>query len=565
MSKVLRFENTAKVQVALAEKYLKKGDLPSAVQAYRLAYGMSGDESLCVSMGEAYLHAGLVDVAFDSYCEAYVKGNRSTQCFFGLCRAAFFLGYDKDSGDYFKKIFLGEANDVNQFDYEMDELGEEFSEVTGGVENKGFTFVKSSTEKAFDEEVLALVRNNPEKALPYFENVPKSSKLFYEARNNIALIKLMLGSFQEAYDECCKILRAKPNDVFALSTMLATLASMGEKEKAREIAKKIDRLAIVDEEDLRKVSLAMCQAEIHDYAVKYLEKLRCQQYDKNVMVLKAIAYHNVGKNDRALDLIKNLRKLYPKDEPFITDTELKMRYDDSTLPYSVIMLHGETLLHIGESRRLFGAEEDEKIFDFDTFVEKIKDERNYRLLYWYLTNHAYFCKNDEILILFRLAQTGDERCMDFLTEILRDINVENDLKCKSIRILVCNGYDKAIHLVQGARIKSSKPIYPVDYVKATEQGKNALLWADAFSIVYSELFMRGENFEEELCAIAEKVRDNIMQVEKNRLRSPFALAAVMFQKTKLGKSFQEKEIREIFGVTNETFKKYEKLCDGDNI
>lgn len=564
MSKVLRFENTAEVQMSLADEYMKKGNVPSAVNAMREAYKISGDTSTCVAMGESYLQAGLVDMAFDSFVEAYVKGNTSIQCLFGLCRTAFFMGYDKESGEYFKKIFLHNTEELQKMNYEIDIMGEEFEEVTGGVKNKGFSFVNSNEEKRFDEDILALVRNNPEKALPYFENVPKSSKLFYEARNNIALIKLMLGSFEESLAECNYVLSHKPNDVFALSTMLAAYASLNQKDKAESIAKKIDSLAVTDEEDIRKIALAMCQAELHDFAVKYLDKLHFQKYDKNVMLLRAIAYYNSGNKKGGLSILKDMKKLYPKDTIMLSDTEFKMKVGQvEVLPYSVIMLHGETLFHIGESRALFGAEKMENDFDFDAFVIKLKEERNYRLLYWYLTNHAYFCKDDEIVILFRLCQTKDEKCIGLLTEILRDMNVEGYLKCKCVRVLVCSGYDKVLHLVQGVNIKSSLPVYPKDYMTITEKSRTGLLWADAYAIAYSELFMREQRFEQKLCEYAEKVWEKLEFLPDYYLCTPFALAAVMYKSVAENVKLSNKELSNVFGVNIKTLKKYETICNGE--
>lgn len=563
MNKVLRFENTAKVQLSLADEYMKKGNVPSAINAMRASYKISGDTSSCVTMGEFYLQVGLVDMAFEAFAEAYTKGNKSIQCLFGLCRTAFFMGYDKESGEYFKKIFLQNTEELQKMNYEVDEMGEEFEEVTGGVKNRGFSFVNSSEEKHFDEDLLSLVKNNPEKALPYFENVPKSSKLFYEARNNIALIKLMLGSFEESLAECNYVLSHKPNDVFALSTMLAAYASLNQKEKAQNIANKIDSLAVTDEEDIRKIALAMCQAELHDFAVKYLDKLHFQKYDRNVMLLRAIAYYNSGNKKGGLSILKDMKKLYPKDSIMLSDTEFKMKVGQVVLPYSVIMLHGETLFHIGESRALFGAEKEEKDFDFDTFINKLKDEKNYRLLYWYLTNHAYFCKDDEIIILFRLCQTKDKNCIALLTEILRDINVDDHLKSKCIRVLICNGHDEVLHLVQGVNIKSSLPIYPEDYMVITDKSRMGLLWANAYAIAYSELFMREEGFEQKLCEYAENVWKKLEFLPDNYLCTPFALAAIMYKNVVQNVMLSNKELSNVFGVNLKTLKKYENICNGE--
>lgn len=563
MSKILLFENTAQTQLSIADECLARDDLPSAIKAMRTAYDIDKDPALLIEIGEAYLHTGLVGAAFESFSEAYAKGFVSTQCLFGLSRAAYFLGYDKESADYFKKIFLKNLADVDKLTADVGDLGEEFVEVTGGMANRGFTFVGEQGSKSFDDDMVTMVREDPEKALPYFENVPKSSKLFYEARNNIALIKLMLGSLHEALEECNFVLAHKPNDVFALSTLLATYSAMGFRDKAVSIAEKLDGLAIVDEEDLRKVALAMCQAELHTYAVKYLDKLFVQRYERNVMLLKAIAYYNVGDDKRAIATVRDMRKLFPKDDVMLADVEAKIKArEEKVLPYSVIMMHGETLRHIGEARVLFGADKEDGEFNYYEFFTKLKEDKNYRLLYWYLTNHAYFCKNDEIAILFRLAQTGEDVCYDLICEVLRDFGVGEYLKCKCIRVLVCHGYDKKIHLLLGAKIRESKPLYPQNYAQAVDKGNNHLAWADAFAVAYSELFLRYEGFEEELKIVAEEVYNKIVGLQTH-IKSPFALAAVMYKRMSAVGKIKVKDLCKIFGISSETLKKYETIINED--
>ena len=102
---------------------------------------------------------------------------------------------------------------------------------------------------------------------------------------------------------------------------------------------KIDALAVTDEEDIRKIALAMCQAEMHTFAVKYLDKLYFQRYAKNVMLLRAIAYYNSGNKKGAIAILKDMKKLFPKDVLLLSDTESKMKVEEvEILPYSVVMM-----------------------------------------------------------------------------------------------------------------------------------------------------------------------------------------------------------------------------------
>lgn len=566
MAKVLRFENTAELQIQLADKYLSEGKIPSAVQALKNAINYGGEKSCRMQLGEVYLRAGLVGQAFDTFIKAYADGDDGTQCLFGLCRSSFFMGYDVESAEYFKKIFLKNLSEITKnqdFGYDIEEMSEEFSAITSMVPNNhGFTFVKNNECREFSEEVMNLLRENPEKALPYFEAVPKSSPLYYEARNNIALINLMLGATEEAKEECKRVLAHDDKDVFALSTLLASYSALGDTDGVKRIVKRIDAIKVTDEERIRKIALAMCQSRMHDKAVKYLTLLDEHRYEKNIMLLLAIAYYNTNNVSKSLAMLKDMQKLYDKDTVMIGDFIRRVSEGvEGEIEYSVNMPHKAVLNNITRCRKWFGADYDDVCFDTSGLVEVLKSEENYRLLYWYLTNHAYMYKSDEIILLFRLCETGDERAIGMLIDLLLDGEVEDYLKCKAIRVLVSGGWKKKTYMVKGAKIVSTEPRYPRVWKDAIERANDIdLVWTEAYSIAYSELFMRYEDFEEELELIGETVYYNIKDLDPQTVRTPFAIAAVMYKRVKACEGTKDAKIREIFAVSPKTFIKYDKMC-----
>lgn len=566
MAKILRFENTAELQLQLADKYLSEGKIPFAVQALKNAVDCGGDSSIRMQLGEVYMRAGLVGPAFDVFAQAYADGDDSTQCLFGLCRTAFFMGYDVESADYFKRIFLKNLSELTKNQgqgYDIDEMSEEFSAITSMIpDNHGFTFVKNNESREFSEEAMRLLRENPEKALPYFESIPKSSPLYWEARNNVALINLMMGAVNEAKEECKKVLAHDDKDVFALSTLLATYSSLMDDEGVDMIVKRIESIEVKDEELIRKIALAMCQSGIHDKAVKYLLLLDEHKYEKSIMLLLAIAYYNTSNVSKSLAVLRDMQKLYEKDCVMISD--FIRRVSDGTeleMEYSINMPHNAVLKNITRCRKWFGADYDDVCFDSSGLVEVLKSEQNYKLLYWYLTNHAYLYKSDEIVLLFRLCETGDERAIGMLVDLLLDGEVEDYLKCKAIRVLISGGWDRKTYMVRGAKIVITEPKYPKVWNNAIKRGHDIdMLWTEAYSIAYSELFMRHEGFEDELADLAETVYHNVKNYDNQTIRTPFAIAAVMYRRIKACEGEKDATIREIFAVSPKTFIKYEKTC-----
>ena len=549
----------------LADKYLSEGKIPSAVQALKTAI-ICGDKSARMQLGEVYLRAGLVGQAFDVFSEAYADGDDSTQCLFGLCRTAFFMGYDTDSGDYFKQIFLKNMSEITKnhdFGYDVDEMSEEFSAITSMVpDNHGFTFVKNNDSREFSEEIMNMLRESPEKALPYFESIPKSSPLYWEARNNIALINLMLGASCEAKEECKRILTHDDKDVFALSTLLASYSALGDKKGVERIVSRIDGIDIKGDERIRKVALAMCQSNIHDKAVKYLNLLDEHRYEKSIMLLLAIAYYNVGDKKNSLLTLKDMQKLYTRDYVLISDFIRRVSEGvEKVIDYSINMSHNGVLNNISRCRKWFGADYEDVCFDATKLSDVLKSDENYQLLYWYLVNHAYLYKSDEIILLFRLCETGNERAIKLILDLLMDKDVEDYLKCKAIRVLVSGGWEEKLQMVRGVKIITSTPKRPNSWKEAINRGNDVdLLWTEAYSIAYGELVMRHAGFEEELKELSDQVYENIKMIDPQSLRTPFAVAAVIYKRIKATAEENDNRVREIFAVSPKTMIKYEKIC-----
>ena len=153
--------------------------------------------------------------------------------------------------------------------------------------------------------------------------------------------------------------------------------------------------------------------------------------------------------------------------------------------------------------------------------------------------------------------------MALIRELLTDFSVDGELKSKCVRVLVCSGYEESIYLVLGASIKKIKLVYPEGFEDARDGRGDCLLWAQAYAIAFSEMVLRGVDFGEELKSVAEDVRYRLNAECIAKMRSPFALAAIMFKQTQEYAHATVKELCEIFGISSETLKKYEKILNKD--
>ncbi len=559
MSKILEFKNDSATQFNIAEDHIRRNDFPSAVQALRNAVEL-GERGARIALGEAYLHSGLIVQAFETFVEAYCEGDRSGPCLFGLCRSSFLLGFDEDSAEYFKEIFYNNPTFADTLpEGVVEELGTAISEFSeSNLPDKGFVFVGKKEQKEFDSDKIEMIRTNPERALPYFESFTPSSPLYVEARNYVALIYLLEGSPEIAMRECEEILSKEEDNLFAMSTLVVCYNALGLSEKEENTVKRLKSIDVADLDLVVKIALAMCQANRHADAIEYFEKLDERRYEKSSLILLAIAYHNNGNTDKAKRTIRDAQKLYKKDGAYLTVLSEIMHRGASKLDYSVNLSGGMALAVIAEVRSWFYLDGDQG-FDFDRFILLMRSERNYRLLQWYLTSGVRYGEEDDETMLFRLVQTQDERCIGLVKEIMRDFYAGDEIKCKCLRALLLGSYGREIQLLQGATVLLSKPVYPNNYETDILPGEdNAVLYTDAFAYAYIKAFLSADGFEKRLAQSAEEVRAKVLSAPKGYLRSPYALGAVLFAKAFEEENYKEKELCNIFAISESTLKKYTK-------
>ena len=564
MSKILKFSNTSEMQFEIAEDYIKRKDFPSAVNALRTAVSL-GEKGARIALGEALLHAGLIVQAFDTFVSAYANGDKSGPCLFGLCRTSFLLGYDEESARYFKEIFYTNPSFVEGLpDGAVEELGQAITDISSdNGEDHGFTFVGESYIKEFDSEKLEQIRICPEKALPYFESFTKKSPLYLDARNYVALIYLLQGESEIAMKEGEKILELDNKNIFAMSTLIASYSSLGLYEKEEEIIDRIDKENVTDQDLIVKVALALCQANRHSDAVRYFEKLDERKYEKNTIVLLSIAYHNSGEHEKAKKVIRDAQKLYVKDQAFLITLAEMMHRNKDVLDYSVTLSGGVALALIAEVRSWFDLTKKSKNFDFDALSERMKDERSYWLLYWYLTSSAKYAEEDDEFILFRLMQARDDRSLMLIKEIMIDFSANEEIKCKCLRALLWGMYKKEVYILQGASIVTTNPIYPQHYEEdILSDQSNAILYTDAYAYAYIKAISLFVGFEKNLRNEFDKVREKVMLAPNGYLRSPYALSAVIFASAVKEENLSEKEVCDMFMISRATYKKYYQYLYG---
>jgi tetratricopeptide (TPR) repeat protein len=146
------------------------------------------------------------------------------------------------------------------------------------------------------------------------EAVPESSEQFREAANYLALIELSDGRYDEGLRLTEKVLGKNETDINALTTRILALNMLGNADRVRAAAVQLDGLGITEWPETAKIALCFCQISDAERAHKYLFKsLKTLPYDRDMLLLFAIAAANTGRAAEAKDAMLKLQLIYPRD------------------------------------------------------------------------------------------------------------------------------------------------------------------------------------------------------------------------------------------------------------
>ena len=151
-----------------------------------------------------------------------------------------------------------------------------------------------------------------DKAIEEFEKVDEGNPRYLSARNYIAMCNIICDKAEEAEAECLSILKIKPNDVQALTTLAAVKTEQKKADEGRELAYRLVHLNAKNPDDIYKIATVCCENKLHAEAFELFCKLEGEfEYDTTVLYFKAIAAYNSGNFDACFDAFDRLLTINP--------------------------------------------------------------------------------------------------------------------------------------------------------------------------------------------------------------------------------------------------------------
>ena len=150
------------------------------------------------------------------------------------------------------------------------------------------------------------------KAIAEFDKVDERNKSFVTARNYIAMSYIICDKPQKAEKECLEILKIKPDDVHALTTLVAVKTEQKKYDESRALAERLLKLDISAPDDIFKIATVCCENSMHEEAFNLFTRLEGSlPYDSSVMYFKAVSAFNCGKYSECFNAFDKLLTINP--------------------------------------------------------------------------------------------------------------------------------------------------------------------------------------------------------------------------------------------------------------
>ena len=150
------------------------------------------------------------------------------------------------------------------------------------------------------------------KAIEEFDKIDSKNKSYITARNYIAMSYIIDDNTQEAERECLEILKIDPDDVHALTTLVAVKTEQKKYDESKELAERLLKLKISAPDDIFKVATVCCENGMHEEAFKLFSRLEEKMgYDCSVLYFKAISAFNCGKYESCFAAFDKILTINP--------------------------------------------------------------------------------------------------------------------------------------------------------------------------------------------------------------------------------------------------------------
>lgn len=227
----------------------------------------------------------------------------------GLAIAYMNLGNDHFSAYYYNKL-LGASPEIGE------EMRGDIMESFLSHEFNPLKFVYPPEIADYSDTIskgVQLMKDGEyEKAVEVFDEVDSRSDFYVKAQNYAAMSYLINDKSEKAEEVCNNILEKKPDNVHALTTLVAVKTEQKKYDDSKQLAKKLLSLNIDTPDDIFKVATVCCENGMHAEAYQLFDKLdEKMPFDSAVLYFKAISAFNSGQYDKCFNAFDRLLTANP--------------------------------------------------------------------------------------------------------------------------------------------------------------------------------------------------------------------------------------------------------------
>ncbi len=314
MAKTLDIDLSDDRLISIAADLVDAHDYVNALKMLNKNRKISGDdEDSLMLYAEIYDDLGLYEKSVNGwfkYLDLAGDIGDLSDCYEGLAVGFMNLGNEHYSAYYYNKLLMetGELDDVAR-----KEIIENFMTEQENPLKFAYPPELADCSEIFGNGVEFMKAGEYDKAVEEFDKIDEGNPKYLDARNYIAMCKVISDKMDEARQECENLLKKHPDDVQATSTLAAVLGEQGLADEARALAERLLALDVKDGDNTYKIATVCCENGMHEQALDTFKKLpHDMDYDLNVLYFKAVAAYNCGKKDECLKYFDNLCTVYPE-------------------------------------------------------------------------------------------------------------------------------------------------------------------------------------------------------------------------------------------------------------
>ena len=532
-----------------AERRFQSGDFLGALTMLNKRAGMYAPTADASALyADVYEEMGLWPLAADSWFRFLDTCNEADfgEGYEGLAIAFMNMGNDVQSALYYHRTYTENGTF-------SEGIREQLAEALEDWKKPNLRIVHSeagdSDPEALQRGFLLLRTGEVEAAREELSAISPTNKEYPSAAGLAAMCTLMLGEEERAAKECEELLRDYPDNVQALTTYCAVLGATGDKAKAQEVAKRLNKLPVNGVDDLYRVATALCETELDEEAYHRLVELsRELPYDNNVLWFRAVAAYRSNRLEEAIEALERLTTIYPRKAVAEYYLERMREQRDGgesfNMTYFYRMPQDEyrTIADFLLAANAAGEEEAAQLAQLPRLHEF------FRIAFDELEGR------DEKLQLLAIKVAVKCRADDFLREILLDYEGDDTVKLTALHELVLRNEENSFGTVVYA-------LYKEFFTHEIKVGpRKRVPFMKAFADVYAKYALLSEDNEGKLCAAAEDVYESLCEAEAwEYFEERPALAAAIYREARLKGG--ERELSEIAALFNAKEFKVKEILD----